>query len=223
MKKNTSFWIITIVTVSCFLMGVVDTIIKPEYFMKSSIKVILFALIPFIFYSFNKEINLKNIFVIRGKGIKESVILGIIIYIIILFGYFGFRNIFDFGNITSSLGGSLGVKLENFIFVSLYITLINSFLEEFFFRGFSFLILKKYISKKSSYIFSSLAFALYHVTMMVGWFSIYLLLLIIAGLFIGGLIFDYFNDKYENIYSSWIIHLFANLAINTVGFILFLS
>lgn len=57
--------------------------------------------------------------------------------------------------------------------------------------------------------------------MMKGWFSIYLYIITLIGLFIGGLIFNYLNEKNENIYSSWLVHMFANFAINTIGFILF--
>jgi hypothetical protein len=54
-----------------------------------------------------------------------------------------------------------------------------------------------------------------------GWFSIWIYILSMAGLFIGGCIFNYLNEKCESIYPSWIVHMFANFAINTVGFILF--
>ena len=39
--------------------------------------------------------------------------------------------------------------------------------------------------------------------------------------FAGGCIFNFLNEKCGNIYPSWLVHLCANLAINTVGFILF--
>jgi len=72
-----------------------------------------------------------------------------------------------------------------------------------------------------AYIFSAAAFSVYHVAMMIGWFSPPLFGLVMLGLFVGGLIFNYFNEKFGNIYASWMIHLFANLAINTIGMILF--
>ena len=42
-----------------------------------------------------------------------------------------------------------------------------------------------------------------------------------GGLIVGGCIFNYLNEKNDNIYPSWFVHMFANFAINTVGFILF--
>ena len=57
--------------------------------------------------------------------------------------------------------------------------------------------------------------------MMIGWGSRPLILLILAALFVGGVIFNLLNEKSRCIYPSWLVHLCANLAINTIGFILF--
>ena len=75
----------------------------------------------------------------------------------------------------------------------------------------------------AAYFISAFAFSAYHIAMMIGWFALPVVLLALLGLFVGGIIFNYFNEKYENIYLSWLVHMFANFAINTVGFILFNS
>lgn len=36
----------------------------------------------------------------------------------------------------------------------------------------------------------------------------------------GGLIFNWLNEKLGCIYGSWLTHMFANFAINTIGFLL---
>jgi CAAX amino terminal protease family. len=46
-------------------------------------------------------------------------------------------------------------------------------------------------------------------------------MLLIAGLFFAGLVFNWLNEKAETIYASWMVHMFANFAINTIGYILF--
>ena len=43
-----------------------------------------------------------------------------------------------------------------------------------------------------------------------------MLLLALIGLAIGGLLFDYVDSKNENIYHSWVIHMFADFAIMTI-------
>ena len=70
-------------------------------------------------------------------------------------------------------------------------------------------------------MFSAAVFAIYHIAMMVGWFGPCVFLIIMTGLFVGGLIFNYLNEKSRTVYPSWLVHMFANFAINTVGFILF--
>lgn len=35
-----------------------------------------------------------------------------------------------------------------------------------------------------------------------------------------GYIFNYLAEKYESFLASWVVHIFANLAINTIGFMM---
>lgn len=215
--------IIVITMISCLTMAVVDGIIMPNYMIKSFIKIIMFLMIPLLYSLLNKSrtTSFKEMLKLNKNGLIRALILGIGVYVLIVGGYFLLQNVFDWSNITKSLSENIGVNKDNFLFVSIYISFINSFLEELFFRGFIFVNLKKLGIRKIAYIFSAIMFALYHVAMMINWFSIGLYLIIIFGLFIGGLLFNYLNAKNDTIYVSWITHMFANFAINTVGFILF--
>ena len=98
---------------------------------------------------------------------------------------------------------------------------VNSLLEEFFFRGFAFLVLRRYADERFACLLSALSFALYHTAMMLGWFPPLLFLLALAGLTAGGVLFNLLDARAGTIFPSWAVHIFANLAINTVGFILF--
>lgn len=218
MKK---FQIPVLVAITCIIMAIVDAVIQPGYAVKSLIKIILFLLIPIFYGLFNKEVNIKKLIIPNKSGIVTAISLGAAVYVTILGAYFIFRNVFDFSALTTSLGETTGVNKSNFIWVAIYISFINSLLEEFFFRGFSFITLKKFTTRKFAYIFSSLSFALYHIAMMIGWFGIPVIFISLLGLFAGGLIFNKFDERNENIYRSWLTHMFANFATNTIGFILF--
>lgn len=214
--------IILIVLIGCLIMGFIDAVIRPDYLVKSFIKIMLFSIMPIIYSRYDKELNLSSLFKVKSKReIIIALLAGLAVFLFILGAYLIIGRLFDFSNVTSSLSENIGVDKENFILVAIYISFVNSLLEEFFFRGFAFLKLKEVSTRKFAYIFSALAFALYHVAMMIGWFDISLFILTIGGLFIGGLIFNYFNEKYKNIYVSWLIHMFANFAINYIGFMLF--
>ncbi len=214
--------IILIVLIGCLIMGFIDAVIRPDYLVKSFIKIMLFSIMPIIYSRYDKELNLSSLFKVKSKReIIIALLAGLAVFLFILGAYLIIGRFFDFSNVTSSLSENIGVDKENFILVAIYISFVNSLLEEFFIRGFAFLKLKEVSTRKFAYIFSALAFALYHVAMMIGWFDISLFILTIGGLFIGGLIFNYFNEKYKNIYVSWLIHMFANFAINYIGFMLF--
>ena len=219
--KKRAVTMILIVVIFCAIMAVIDGVFKANYFLKSAIKLLLFLGFPAIYANIDKELKLKPIFSPEKKGIKLSLGLGVGVYIVILGGYLLLKDVFDFSKITGTLAENIGVDKNNFIFVSLYISFINSLLEEFFFRGFAFLTLKRVTNTKTAYIFSASLFSLYHVAMMIGWFSFRVFLIVLLGLFLGGLIFNYLNEKTGNIYPSWLVHMFANFSINTIGFMLF--
>lgn len=224
MKFNRkSIYIIISVLFSALAMSFVDGVIEPPYFYKSVIKIILFLLIPMLYFITHRDeiSNLKKLFVPRKKDFILALSLGIGVFAIILIAYFVFRNFIDFSGIKDSLTSGIGVNADNFVYVAIYISFVNSLLEEFFFRGFAFLILKRETNSVFAYVFSAVLFALYHVGMTSGWFNFFIYILAMLGLFMGGCIFNFLNDKCENIYPSWLVHMCANFAINTIGFILF--
>ena len=220
MKKRSILLVCLVTVVCCLAMALVDGVFRPAYAVKSAIKVTLFLLIPLIASRMDGDVRYLSLLRPRKKGLLQSIGLGIGIYAVILGGYFLVSPFFDFSRIADSLTKNAGVTKENFLYVSLYISFANSFLEEFFFRGFVFTNLKQLSGKAQAYLFSATAFSLYHVAMMIGWFSPALFLLVMAGLFMGGVIFNWLNEKLDTIYCSWLTHMFANFAINTVGFLL---
>lgn len=205
----------------CLIMAWIDGILMANYFVKSVIKLILFLGFPFLYAMADKDFSVKSLFRFDKKSLLLAISLGLLVFGVIFGGYFAFKNIFDFSNITTALTKNIGVTGKNFIYVSLYISFVNSLLEEFFFRGVAYISLKNHIGEKTAFIFSAGVFAIYHVAMMIGWFSFGLFALIMAGLFAGGVIFNMLDRKSSTLYPSWITHMFANFAINSVGFILF--
>ena len=220
-KRTRIAMIVATVISCCALMAVVDGVIKPGYWIKSAIKIALFLLCPVACSLLDKDMDLKSLLVPDKKGIKMALCLCIPVFAIILGGYFLLKDVFDFSAITMALVGNVGVSRENFVFVAIYISFVNSLLEEFFFRGFAFLSLSKLISARAAYFFSATLFALYHVAIMSGWFSVWAFLIALTGLFAGGILFNLLNEKSGSIYTSWFVHMFANFAINIIGFILF--
>ncbi len=221
MNKNfkKSVWLIVSVIMICFVMAIIETIIEPPYFVKSALKIIFFLLIPIAFLKRKKEKLLADAFALNKKKILNLLGLGALIYAVIMVAFFLTKGVFDYSSLVNSLSADQNVSQSSFIWVALYISFCNSLLEEFLFRFVAFIKLSEYATKKVSYIFSSIMFALYHIGMIGGSFPLPLLLLALVGLAAGGLIFDFVDDKNRNIYNSWIIHMFADFAIMTIWYI----
>ncbi len=219
MKKQRIF-IVAAVLLGCCCMGVVDAVIQPGYLIKSIAKLALFMGTLTIYTAIFGDHPLRRMLRPQRRGILVALACGGAIYALILGAYLALKNVFDFSGIATSLASTAGVTGQNFLWVALYISFINSLLEEILFRGFAFMTLRRCWGRTAAYMFSAGAFAAYHIAMMIGWFELPVLLLALAGLFIGGLIFDRLDEHLDTIYLSWLPHMLANLAINTIGLML---
>ena len=216
MKKQNTIQV-TLIALCCAAMLWVDGIWQPGYWIKSGIKIILFLAIPILCSFAFRYTTIRDMLHPSKQGLKRDLILGCSVYAVIVGAYFLLNGIIDFSPVLDNLPD--GVTKATFPFVALYISFVNSLLEEFFFRGFAFLSLSGRMRGAS--LFSAVAFALYHTAMMLGWFPPAVFALALAGLTAGGLIFNWLDQRDGSIYAGWLVHMFANFAINTVGMILF--
>ncbi len=201
----------------------VDAFLKPDYLPKILVKILCFLVIPALYFLIwrDEAPAFRSLFRFRGRTMVKAALFGTAIYATIVGGYFATRSFIDFSNVTNTLTQTHGITADNFLYVSLYLSIANSFLEEFFFRGFGFITLRPHTARPFAYLFSPILFAVYHAGMLIGMLPWYGLAAIFTGLVAGGIIFNYLGESSGNLYTSWIAHMCANFAINTVGFILF--
>lgn len=156
-KRQQGLYIILSAILLSLAVTLVDAFLQPDYVPKVLVKIFFFLMIPLFYFWRNKEERplLKKLFCLKGKTMVQAGILGLLIYGVIVGGYLCTKGFVDFSHVTATLQEKHGITGENFIFVSLYISLANSFLEEFFFRGFAFLSLKPYIGRKMGLYFQS--------------------------------------------------------------------
>ena len=211
--------ILALLGLGCAVMGYVDGVLQPGYGAKSAIKLVYFLILPLIFYFRRSPAQLRRLFARAQVGIKP-LLLGLGVYFGILLLYFTIGSLFDFSQVAGALEGELGVDRGNFLVVSLYIAFVNSLLEEFFFRGLGYLALREGLSRRWAGLVSALSFALYHVSMLGGWFRPDLLILLIFLLVLAGQVLNRLDEGSRTLWCSWCVHMFANFSINTVGFLL---
>lgn len=211
--------IIAAVIICCVIFAVVDTVIEPPYAVKSALKIAAFLLLPAIAIKISGLKIFGSAFAIKITDVLKLLALGGCIYLIIIASYALTKGVFDYSGLVESLSKDQKVGRESFLPVAAYISFCNSFIEEFLFRQAAFIKLKELTDKRTAYCFSSLMFALYHVAMVGQSFPLPMTIISVAGLALGGLVFDWVDDKNGNIYGSWVIHMFADFALMTVWYV----
>ncbi|NLM72443.1 MAG: CPBP family intramembrane metalloprotease [Clostridiaceae bacterium] len=221
MKKA---YIIATSFMACTILYLLEQAIAVDYVTKTIAKIVLFVVIPYIYLKFVKKSAIKdslNLGRFDASTLKLGFILGLASFAILIAAYFIFRGFIDFDSIAHELQSKSKITPSNFILVGLYISFGNSFLEEFFFRGYVFLNLYNEGAKKLGYIYSSVLFAVYHIAIFKTWFNPALMGLALLGLIIVGLVFDWLDTKTENFMNSWLLHILADSAIIIIGLKMF--
>lgn len=219
--KKESYALMLLTTVCCMIMALVETVIEPGYAVKSAIKVAVFLLIPLVILKIFHISVWDQTMKISLRRILPLLCLGVSIYLVIMGAFFLTKPLFDYASLITSLSADQKVNSKNFLWVALYISFGNSFLEEFLFRFVSFLQVSRHISRKIAYAFSSILFAVYHIAMIGTSFPGPLLILALIGLAVGGCIFNLVDEKIGggSIYPAWVIHMCADFAIMTVWYL----
>lgn len=225
-KKNLSYIIITSV-VTIILLYITDQVLTLSYLSKIGVKTVLFAIFPLIYTLKTGEnvfkssiLNLKENRH-KSKKMNLGLILGLAVFVIIIIAYIFMKQFIDSEQMILEFKEKYKIDKSNIIYYSLYLVFVNSFLEEFFFRGFIFLNIKKLGLKRLAYLLSSLLFAIYHIANFQNWLFIAAFVLALVGLFLGGYIFNYLDDKQNTFLNSWFVHICADLAIALIGLNIF--
>ncbi|WP_210470650.1 CPBP family intramembrane glutamic endopeptidase [Sporosarcina sp. 6E9] len=191
--------------------------IEVSYVWKTMAKIILFLVIPLIVFRKTKLtfLELKK----TGRtSLRIAFFSGLVIMFVIIAAFILLMPSIDIDSLLLDLNERAGVTASVFPFVALYILIGNSLLEEFFFRG---LLPSFFKHKFYRLLIPSLLFAVYHIAIFLPWFSLPILLLAVIGLWVGGFIFQWVNERSGTILPSWIIHMFADIGVLLVGVYIF--
>ena len=203
--------------VSCIVLCLLDGFVNPSYPVKSAVKIIMFFVLPLFVSMIMKKREISRLLSFDKRGFPMSFFIGIIVYVMIIL-------VFEIAKAVmqkkDGMDWNRGIIYENYslyLVINMYIAFINSFIEEFFFRGLTFLTLEHETAREKAYFISSLMFSLYHFPMLFKKITALMLISALVILFFSGYLFNKCDEKYRNIYPSWVIHIFANLALNTLG------
>ncbi len=218
MKKQKEFMLGALLALlAVAVVFVTEQVLKPEYALKSTIKVLSFMGVIGLYCAlfrkkFTDVIGLHKI----GNG-KPLLCYMLCFFVGTMAAFLIFKDFLDLLGIRQSLMSKENLTKDNCIFVFLYIIFCNSFLEESFFRGF---FSGLFSDKRLGGIISAVLFSFYHIGIFITWFSPFIFLLCLIGLAAVGLFLQWLSEKYESILASYITHACANVAIDVIGVLL---
>jgi len=117
------------------------------------------------------------------------------------------------GDIVRSSGGRIREKvddlgmLEHYISFSIFISVANSFIEEYYWRWFAYGNIRRVMPLAWAHAVAAVAFASHHILVVSQFFPIGLALFIGSSVGVGGLIWSLMYQKYNTILGPWICHI----------------
>ncbi len=155
-----------------------------------------------------------------GKGMGAGLVTGVVIFALILAGYFLFRHWIDVQRVSSNAKDAGLTSPLLYILLAVYWCTINSLLEEYVWRWFVFTRCEAVMPRWPAVIASGLFFTLHHIIALNAYFDWRVTTLGAVGVFVGGATWSWIYLKYRNIYAGYVSHVFADLAVFGIGYVL---
>ena len=181
---------------------------------------VAFPLIAYIWIEQKKPFREPIVLKEKLNGLGMGIITGSVISLIILGAYF----LTPLGDIVNNNSGrikdrvsGLGV-IDYYIPFCLFISLIHSLIEEYFWRWYVYGNLKKIFSIKVSHILAAIAFSLHHFVILGAFFPLTVTIFFGICVGIGGLVWSLQYEKYKNLTGSWVSHIIVDLCILGIGY-----
>jgi membrane protease YdiL (CAAX protease family) len=157
-------------------------------------------------------------FKMSQKSVVYALLMSLLMLAFIIMTFLVTKQFIHIDNIVIDIQSRMKISKGIIVIAAVYTVFVNSFIEEYFFRGFIFQGLIG-INKPLAFVASSLLFAIYHIGVFYTWFSLPMMCLALIGLFIGGLIFSFFVYKTKSVLASYFIHICSDIAIMIIGVI----
>ena len=107
--------------------------------------------------------------------------------------------------------------MEYYFLFGLFIAVVHSALEEFFWRGFVYGHLRRLVPIPAAHLLAAVGFAAHHVVVLNQFFPTATAWLLGLGVAIGGLVWSLLYQRYGTLLGAWISHLIVDVAILVIG------
>lgn len=166
-----------------------------------------------------------NLRMAGGEG-RRGIVSGILIFAALGALYWFFlRHLGFIGQVREAISAKLGdfgvSSLGGFLLLAAFISVIHSFLEEYYWRGFVFAELNEWLGPRIAYPLAALGFTGHHVVVIARYAPAdraWLLVPIFSGfVFLGGLLWAWLYRRRGSLAGAWLSHIAADLVIMTIG------
>ena len=111
----------------------------------------------------------------------------------------------------------LGFK-DNFVLFAIFLSIVHSALEEFYWRWFAYGQLRHKVSREAAHILAAVAFGGHHLIITLQFFPIPLALFLTASVVVGGFIWSMMYEKQGTVIGCWISHICVDVMLMVIGF-----
>ncbi|HEY2838562.1 MAG TPA: CPBP family intramembrane glutamic endopeptidase [Pirellulales bacterium] len=177
-------------------------------------------ILPPLWYCWRNHVGLfRDVFKFRNwrNGLPVAIGLGLVGAAIFLGVYFTVGDLLiDKNAVVEKIDNQFGVNRTTVMLVAPFTVLLNSLLEEFFYRGFSFGLLVRR-NRALGYLLPAVTFTAQHVLFIYHWAPWYSLLIGVVGLFVFALIVEWLYERYDTIVAPWVAHGCCDIAMMAIA------
>lgn len=160
----------------------------------------------------------------RIKKHFQSIPLGLISGFVISAGIFAVAWLTPLENVILAAAPAISQKINdlgfanNFLLLALGISLLNSAMEEYYWRWFVYGNLRHIMWLPAAHLLAAFTFSAHHLIVTSQFFPFHIALLACAGVFVGGIIWSALYQLQKSIFGVWISHIIVDLAIFTIAY-----
>lgn len=108
--------------------------------------------------------------------------------------------------------------IEHYILFAVFVSLIHSLLEEFYWRWFVYGQLRERVSPRWAHPLAALSFAAHHLVVTMQFFPAPLAVFLALCVAVGGLIWSWMYEKHGGLLGCWVSHLIVDVLLMAVGY-----
>jgi membrane protease YdiL (CAAX protease family) len=167
--------------------------------------------------TFANDQGMKSLF--AWRSIKTGLIYGILILLFML--GLTYTPLMEVIRASSGTMRQKAMQLgfyDHFILFAIFLSLIHSLLEEYYWRWFVYGWARKIMKPRWAIILASLAFGFHHFVVTIQYFPLAWAIAFGFAVVFGGAIWCWMYEKQQTILGAWISHIFADVGIMLVGY-----